>query len=268
VIGVFTWKSLGEWLADNHDLKLDLNTLPVRDTDPEEAIFISEETYIDTAMDWSKVHYVIVGSAEKPLGVLTTTDVLGRLNDFAEAFVLLYEIEHEIRDIIKMVYSPEELAEVLGELSDTSGNPEATAEKTLRQLLQSDDAQDLPAKVKKTIEHARGMMDKAVRAMKNRQSADGLEDLSFAQYRTIIFSKRREPDFRNAFRLRHYDMLRSEFHRINDLRNVVFHFRRAITTRDTDRLRRFLQKRREDRAVLMDGPQPLREERELPAKPR
>ena len=37
---------------------------------------------------------------------------------------------------------------------------------------------------------------------------------------------------------------------INDLRNIVFHFRRGITPRDTDRLRRFRDKLRYNRDLF------------------
>jgi len=50
--------------------------------------------------DWSDVDYVLVGTDVKLIGVLCVADVFGRLNDFAEAFVLIYEIEHEVRDLI------------------------------------------------------------------------------------------------------------------------------------------------------------------------
>ena len=43
------------------------------------------------------------------------------------------------------------------------------------------------------------------------------------------------------------DMLNMDFEKINDLRNIVFHFRRGITPRDTDRLRRFRDKLRYNR---------------------
>jgi hypothetical protein len=40
-----------------------------------------------------------------------------------------------------------------------------------------------------------------------------------------------------------------DFDKINDLRNIVFHFRRAITPTDTDRLRRFRDRLRFDRQL-------------------
>ena len=54
------------------------------------------------------------------------------MNDFAEAFVVLYEIEHEIRDLILDVYPEEELSKVFAGLSDTSDSREKKAAAGLR----------------------------------------------------------------------------------------------------------------------------------------
>jgi len=79
----------------------------------EPARFIDREVYIDTETDWGDIDHVLVGTDAELVGVLCISDVFGRLNDFAEAFVLLYEIEHEIRDLIHDVYDDKELSEVL-----------------------------------------------------------------------------------------------------------------------------------------------------------
>ncbi len=63
-------------------------------------MFIDRGVYIDTATDWSDLDYVLVGTESELVGILTVSDVFARLNDFAEAFVLIYEIEHEVRDLI------------------------------------------------------------------------------------------------------------------------------------------------------------------------
>src|SRR3954470_7973302 len=99
IIGVFSWKSFGKRVADLHATKIKPTELPVRET-MELARFIGPEVYIDTATDWGDIDHVLVGTDVELLGILTVADVFGRLNDFAEAFVLLYEIEHEIRDLI------------------------------------------------------------------------------------------------------------------------------------------------------------------------
>ena len=46
------------------------------------------------------------------------------------------------------------------------------------------------------------------------------------------------------------ELVEIDFKKINLLRNVVFHFRRQITVGDTDMLRRFLSRLRDDLALF------------------
>ncbi len=101
IVGVFTWKSFCKRVGDLRAIRGNLRPidLPVKEA-MEAAKFIHAEVYIDTETDWTDLDYVLVGSDSNLLGILSIADVLGRLNDFAEAFVLIYEIEHEVRDLI------------------------------------------------------------------------------------------------------------------------------------------------------------------------
>jgi hypothetical protein len=45
------------------------------------------------------------------------------------------------------------------------------------------------------------------------------------------------------------EIVNTDFEKINDLRNIVFHFRRGITPKNTDRLRRFRDKLRYNREM-------------------
>ena len=197
VTGVFSWRSFGKRVLDLRGQKLDATDLCVRDC-MEEAAFINPETYIDTdkATDWSQVDYVLVGRPEQIIGVLTVSDVFGRLNDFAEAFVVLYEIELDLRDIIKELLTEEQLRAVCNEFTQPKARP-----------------------------------------------VQGLEDLSFSHYQTIICSRSRWPVFEPLF-LSPRELVDTDMKQVNELRNVVFHFRRQITTRDTDRMQRFRDKLR------------------------
>ena len=46
------------------------------------------------------------------------------------------------------------------------------------------------------------------------------------------------------------ELVDADFGDVNELRNVVFHFRRGITPKDTDRLRRFRDRLRYDRELF------------------
>jgi hypothetical protein len=45
------------------------------------------------------------------------------------------------------------------------------------------------------------------------------------------------------------ELVNADFGEVNELRNIVFHFRRGITPKDTDRLRRFRDRLRYDREL-------------------
>ncbi|QDT14612.1 CBS domain-containing protein [Alienimonas californiensis] len=242
IIGIFSWQSFGKRMSEIHSLNVDLSKLAVKDTDLARAQFIDPELFIDTETDWSEIDHVLVGDKQNLLGVLTITDVLGRLNDFAEAFVLLYEIEHEIRDLIVDVYPGGELSEVFEGLSRRSAGPEEAAAAGLKQLIEGDSPAISDKKLTKAIQFAANLLQ---RACQTRPVTD-LKDFTFAQYREVIFNRDNWPRFEAVFDSPR-DLLNMDFEKINDLRNTVFHFRRSITPRDTDRLRRFRDKLRYDR---------------------
>ena len=202
VVGVFSWRSFCRASLDlSHSRKLDPLAIPVEEfLDP--AVFLDRETFIDTATDWSACDHVLVGTPRHVEGLLTLGDAFGRLNDFAEAFVLIYEVETELRDTIERV-----AGDRLDAWLETLQRPE------------------------------RG---RPVRA---------LTDASFADYGQVIASQDRWPDFEPVF-ARQRELVVADLDAVNGLRNVVFHFRRTVTNRDTDRLRRFRDKLRRGRTLL------------------
>jgi CBS domain len=93
IVGVFSYRSLGERVYELQD-KIALLPLPVSEC-LEAAKFLGPDDYIDTsnAVNFYQDDYVIVGAPDQVLGILSVADVFIRLNDFAEAFVLLHETE-------------------------------------------------------------------------------------------------------------------------------------------------------------------------------
>lgn len=253
VVGVFSWKSFGRRLSEIYSLDVDFTTLGVVHTELDQPQYLDPDTYVDTETDWKETDYALVGAPDKLLGVLTLTDIYGRLNDFAEAFVLIFEIEHEIRDLFRDVYSPEELLLLMKELSDSSDEPESRAAEALQRLTEGDLAADLPPAAAKTISYAIGQMTKAARLKARSRTVKELEDFSFAQYGHVIFDADHWPRFDPVFN-QPREILQLDFNAINELRNAVFHFRRGIGPRDTDRLRRFRDRLRYDRDLLRRHP--------------
>jgi hypothetical protein len=207
--------------------------MPVREA-LEPTRFVSPEVYIDTETDWGDIDYVLVGDEDKLLGILCIADVFGRLNDFAEAFVLLYEIEHEIRDLIHDVYDEQELAGVLESMTTSASRPALEVVDELRKVVEEKGT--IPA------------VGKAIKLLRSNsvRPLERLEDFTFAQYRMLICCEANWPRFAPVFDTMR-ELVDADFDDVNELRNIVFHFRRGITPKDTDRLRRFRDRLRYDR---------------------
>lgn len=180
---------------------------------------------------------MIVGTASEPLEILCISDVFGRLNDFAEAFVLFYEIEHKIRNLIRDVYQGKELSDRLNAMNLSSRGPTLEVANQLSDYISENGTHKVLGKSLSLLKRS------AARPL------ESLEDFSFSQYASLVCSEANWPDFEPVFdRMR--ELVQIDFQKINALRNVVFHFRRQITVSDTDVLRRFLNRMRDDRTLF------------------
>lgn len=204
-IGVFSWRSFGKRVSDLRHTGIKAATLPVGDC-MEPACFIDIDAYIDTASDWSNTDYALVRENGKLVGLLSVKDIFSRLSEFAEAFVLLYEIEHDVRNLIHALTTETDLKTMIAAMGH-----------------------DLNGHAPKT-----------------------LEDFTFSQYRQLVCDvKSNWEHFARAFHSSR-EVAQNDFTQIGELRNVVFHFRRAVNPRDTDRLRRFRDSLRYDLKTLRE----------------
>jgi CBS domain-containing protein len=103
VVGMFSFKRVSQRVMEfaHSRIEFDFRTLCVKDC-MDKPQFIGPNEFINTtsAADFRMDDCVIVGSERKVWGLLTVADMFSRLNDFAEAFVLIFEIEHSLRDLI------------------------------------------------------------------------------------------------------------------------------------------------------------------------
>ena len=220
--------------------KVDLNTLLIKDAMEYPVRFIAPDVYIDTETDWGDIDYVLVGAPDEPLGLLCVSDVLGRLNDFAEAFVLIYEIEQELRLLIADLYTDEELSDVLTGMATTDARP---VTKVIGKLKEVVDEHGEGGAIKSAINLLRSHVPKPL---------SSVEEFNFVQYHKLICDRKNWPRFEPVFQTQR-EVVQADFRAVNDLRNSVFHFRGSITMRDTDRLRRFRDRRRYDRELYTMG---------------
>jgi hypothetical protein len=233
VIGVFSWRSFGKRVSDLRSATVKTADLCARDC-MEPSRFIGPEVYIDTETDWGDIDYVLVGAPEGLIGILCVADVFGRLNDFAEAFVLLYEIEHEVRDLIAEVVDEARLCQLIAGIGQPT---EAKIPKSLSDWIATAPNKDVLGPMLERLAKPAGRVPTA------------LAELSFDQYRNIITSRDNWSLFASAFASMR-EIVDADFKEVTQLRNTVFHFRRGITPKDTDRLRRFRDGLRYDREVF------------------
>ncbi|WP_041230815.1 hypothetical protein [Deinococcus peraridilitoris] len=135
--------------------------------------------------------FVLVGTKERLVGILTASDVMTYLYSVAVPFLLVQEIELALRDLIQKSVVPDILAEC--------------SRRALSSLYRED---RLPIT---------------------------LEAMSFGDYVTIIKAPLNWPHFSGALGA---DRNRAsvKLEPIGGLRNDVFHFKRPITSEDTERL--------------------------------
>ena len=136
IVGVFSFASFADRINGVSDSNVPVNSICAQSVEDcmSTAKFLDPDLYIDTTVDWSNVDYVIIGTREEPLGILTVSDVWAILNDFAEAYVLLNEIETDLRRLITLV-AGEKLAEWISTLkvAPHAAKPESLEEFTFSQ---------------------------------------------------------------------------------------------------------------------------------------
>ena len=112
--GIFSYESFAQRSFELRGASNKVVDLPVRECLSNRYRLIPPDTFIDTeGENWSERDFVLVGTREKLIGILTLTDVWAVLNDFAECFVLLFEIETELREFIAEVIPDEHLPNAL-----------------------------------------------------------------------------------------------------------------------------------------------------------
>ena len=80
--------------------------------------------WVDVDLDWQDDDVAMVGTKTDLIGMLTATDILGRLTDFAQAFVFLEEIELDTRELLTLLLPlPEWIEPVIAAMSKGGVTP-------------------------------------------------------------------------------------------------------------------------------------------------
>lgn len=111
VIGLFSWRSFGKVVGESG-----ATASPPEMSVGEclaEATFLPPYAFIDTGVDWTDQDCVLIGTPREMLGLLAIYDVVGRLQDFGEAFFLIHETEHLLRAMLTEAVGVERLTELV-----------------------------------------------------------------------------------------------------------------------------------------------------------
>ena len=130
VIGIISWRDLPKQLIPLQTAKATIARVladPVSNFMEPAAPkhFVKPTQFIDTTVDWAAEQFVLVGDELHVLGILTIADVWSALNRFAEAFVILNELETALRELIRRV-AGNDLAEWLSAVSSPDGRRTVT----------------------------------------------------------------------------------------------------------------------------------------------
>lgn len=195
VLGIFSYQSFSKNL-----LKLEIGNLNIQDLPVEEFLekpeFIQIEDEIDRLMSLFDIQEsVIVGSLNLLQAIVTPLHVASFLHKISYPFILLYEFELTLRELLRVCVSDDELS--------------------------------------KCIENSLG------EKYKRRNLPTSLEEMVFHDYMKLIEHDENWLLFSNIFSSSNEFSRNSTITRLNevrDLRNIVFHFKRALTENERSQL--------------------------------
>lgn len=75
--------------------------------------YIGVDEWVDVKIDWQEDGFALVGTSRDLIGVLTATDILRRLTDYAQAFVHIETIEYNTRALFNARLPLPEFSEIV-----------------------------------------------------------------------------------------------------------------------------------------------------------
>ena len=118
VRGVISWRSIGKAYAKGHSPER------VRECMEEPHEIAVETTFADATYEIWKYDCVLVRAGDKTItGILTAADLALQFKELAHPFLLIGEIEHHLRNLVRGRFTVEELTEAaMGEAGITGPN--------------------------------------------------------------------------------------------------------------------------------------------------
>jgi hypothetical protein len=85
--------------------------------------YIGLDEWVDIGFDWQQDDLAMVGTPSDLKGMLTATDILGRLTDYAQAFMHIEAIEHDTRELFDLQLPLPEYEALILEAITSTGKP-------------------------------------------------------------------------------------------------------------------------------------------------
>ena len=101
-LGVLRFFSAVQGLMQEQWFRDKLATLKVRNFVDLNPRYIGADDWVDIGFDWQQDDLALVGRPDDLKGIVTATDILRRLTDYAQAFVHLEAIEHDTRELLEL----------------------------------------------------------------------------------------------------------------------------------------------------------------------
>ena len=101
-LGVLRFFSAVQGLMQEQWFRDKFATLKVRNFVDLNPRYIGVDDWVDIGFDWQQDDLALVGTPDALEGIVTATDILRRLTDYAQAFVHLEGIEHDTRELLEL----------------------------------------------------------------------------------------------------------------------------------------------------------------------
>jgi hypothetical protein len=122
-LGVIRLFDVMQMLLNERWFREQVRVIKVRNKLKLEPRYIGVDEWVDVGFDWQQDDLALVGSPSDLKGMLTATDILNRLTDYARAFVCLEAFEHDTRALFDLLLPLPEYQELVTAAVSASGKP-------------------------------------------------------------------------------------------------------------------------------------------------
>ena len=112
-LGVIRLFDVVQMLLSERWFRDQLREMKVRNKLKLDPRYIGTDEWVDVGFDWQQDDLALVGTPSDLKGLLTATDILNRLTDYARAFVCLEAFEHDTRALFDLVLPLPEFQELV-----------------------------------------------------------------------------------------------------------------------------------------------------------